>query len=53
MRQPAEARFARRIPKDKEGCSEAGEGKLPEGDQIFFERAFEKDTAREYRIPIS
>jgi len=27
------------------------EGKLPEGDQILFERAFEKDTGREYRIP--
>jgi len=41
-----------RIPKDKEAEVVAQmEGKLPEGDQILFERAIEKDTGREYRIP--
>ncbi len=41
-----------RIPKDKEAeVLKQAEGKLPEGDQILFERAIEKDTGREYRIP--
>jgi preprotein translocase subunit SecD len=41
-----------RIPKDKEAdVLKQVEGKLPEGDQILFERAFEKDSGREYRIP--
>ncbi|TKS59789.1 MAG: protein-export membrane protein SecD [Nitrospira sp.] len=40
------------IPKDKEAeVVKQFEGKVPEGDQILFERAFEKDTGREYRIP--
>ena len=41
-----------RIPKDKEAdVLKQVEGKLPEGDQILFERGIEKDTGREYRIP--
>src|SRR6476661_5420029 len=41
-----------RIPKDKEAeVVKQAESKLPEGDQILFERAVEKDTGREYRIP--
>ena len=41
-----------RIPKDKEAeILLQFENKLPEGDQILFERAVDKDTGREYRIP--
>jgi preprotein translocase subunit SecD len=41
-----------RVPKDKEAeIVKQFEGKLPEGDQILFERAYDKDTGREYRIP--
>ena len=41
-----------RIPKGREAeVLKQTEGKLPEGDQILFERAIEKDTGREYRIP--
>ncbi len=41
-----------RIPKHKEAeIVMQFEGKVPEGDQILFERAFEEDTGREYRIP--
>jgi preprotein translocase subunit SecD len=41
-----------RVPKDKEAdVLKQFEGKLPEGDQILFERAIDKDTGREYRIP--
>ncbi len=41
-----------RISKDKEAdVVKQVEGKLPEGDQILFERAIDKDTGREYRIP--
>lgn len=41
-----------RIPKDKETeVLKQAEGKVPEGSQILFERAVEKDTGREYRIP--
>ena len=41
-----------RIPKDKEAeVLKQAESKLPEGDQILFERVVEKDTGREYRIP--
>jgi len=41
-----------RIPKDKEEeVLKQAEGKLPEGDQILFERGVDKDTGREYRIP--
>ncbi|HEY6086062.1 MAG TPA: protein translocase subunit SecD [Nitrospira sp.] len=41
-----------RIPKEKEAdVLKQVEGKLPEGDQILFERVIEKDTGREYRIP--
>lgn len=41
-----------RIPKEKEAeILKQAEAKLPEGDQILFERAVDKDTGREYRIP--
>jgi preprotein translocase subunit SecD len=41
-----------RIPKDKEAdVLKQVEGKLPEGDQILFERGVDKDTGHEYRIP--
>jgi preprotein translocase subunit SecD len=41
-----------RIPKDREAdVLKQVEGKLPEGDQILFERGVDKDTGREYRIP--
>ncbi len=40
------------IPKDKEAeIISQFESKLPEGDQILFERSIEKETGREYRIP--
>jgi preprotein translocase subunit SecD len=41
-----------RIPKESEAeILKQFEGKVPEGDQILFERAAEKETGREYRIP--
>ncbi len=41
-----------RIPRDKEEeVLKQAEAKLPEGDQILFERIVEKDTGQEYRIP--
>ena len=41
-----------RIPKEKEAeVLRQAEAKLPEGDQILFERSVDKDTGREYRIP--
>src|SRR6478752_1561966 len=41
-----------RIPKDREAeVVKQAESKLPEGSQILFERAVERDTGREYRIP--
>ncbi|OGW51746.1 MAG: protein-export membrane protein SecD [Nitrospirae bacterium RBG_19FT_COMBO_58_9] len=41
-----------RIPKEKEAdILKEAEAKLPVGDQILFERAVDKDTGREYRIP--
>jgi preprotein translocase subunit SecD len=41
-----------RIPKDRESeVAKQAENKLPEGSQILFERAVERDTGREYRIP--
>jgi preprotein translocase subunit SecD len=41
-----------RVPKDREAeVLKQAEAKLPEGDQILFERGIEKDTGREYRIP--
>ncbi len=41
-----------RIPKEKEAeVLKQAEAKLPVGDQILFERAVDKDTGREYRIP--
>ena len=41
-----------RIPKGKEEeVLKQAEAKLPVGDQILFERAVDKDTGREYRIP--
>jgi len=40
------------ISRDKEAeIISQFEGKLPEGDQILFERSIEKETGREYRIP--
>jgi len=44
--------FPARIPKEREAdVLKQAEGKLPEGSQVLFERAVEKDTGREYRIP--
>lgn len=44
--------FPARISKDREAdILKQAEGKLPEGSQVLFERAVEKDTGREYRIP--
>ena len=41
-----------RIPKDREAeVLKQAEAKLPEGSQVLFERAVERDTGREYRIP--
>jgi preprotein translocase subunit SecD len=41
-----------RVPKDMEAeIVRQFESKVPEGDQILFERVVEKDTGREYRIP--
>jgi preprotein translocase subunit SecD len=41
-----------RIPKDSEAeILRQFEAKLPIGDEILFERAVEKDTGREYRVP--
>ncbi|MDZ4855007.1 MAG: protein translocase subunit SecD, partial [Nitrospirota bacterium] len=41
-----------RIPKDREAeVLKQAEAKLPEGDQILFERGVDKDTGQEYRIP--
>jgi len=41
-----------RIPRDKEAeIVRQFEGKLPEGDEILFERSVEKETGQEYRIP--
>jgi preprotein translocase subunit SecD len=41
-----------RIPKDRETeVIKQAEAKLPEGSQVLFERAVERDTGREYRIP--
>src|SRR5512147_134502 len=40
------------IPRDKEAeIISQFESKLPEGDQILFERSIEKETGREFRIP--
>jgi preprotein translocase subunit SecD len=41
-----------RVPKDREPeIVKQFENKLPEGSQILFERAVERDTGREYRVP--
>ena len=41
-----------RVPQGKEGdVLKQVEGKLPEGSQVLFERAVDKDTGRESRIP--
>lgn len=41
-----------RVPKDKEAeVLQQFAGKLPEGDQILFERMVDKDTGVEFRIP--
>jgi len=44
--------FPARIPKEKEAETvRQFEAKVPEGDQILFERVFEKETGREFRVP--
>jgi preprotein translocase subunit SecD len=44
--------FPTRVAKDKEAETIAKyESKVPEGDQILFERVVDKDTGREFRIP--
>ncbi len=44
--------FPARIPKEKEAETlKQFETKIPEGDQILFERLVDKDTGREFRIP--
>ena len=44
--------FPARVPKEKEAETIAKfESKVPEGDQILFERVVEKETGREFRIP--
>ncbi len=44
--------FPPRVPKEKEAeVLKQFEGKVPEGDQILFERVVEKETGREFRIP--
>lgn len=44
--------FPARVAKDKEAeVLKQVEAKLPEGDQVLFERVVEKDTGREYRVP--
>jgi preprotein translocase subunit SecD len=44
--------FPARVPKEKEAeVLQQFEAKVPEGDQILFERVVDKDTGREYRIP--
>ncbi len=41
-----------RVPKSKEAeVLQQFEGKLPEGDQILFEKVVDKDSGREFRIP--
>jgi preprotein translocase subunit SecD len=41
-----------RVPKSKEAeVLQQFEGKLPEGDQILFEKVLDKDSGREFRIP--
>ncbi|WP_447979608.1 protein translocase subunit SecD [Candidatus Nitrospira bockiana] len=41
-----------RVPKGKEEeLLKQFEGKIPEGDQILFEKVVEKDTGREFRVP--
>lgn len=41
-----------RVPKGKEEeVLKQVEGKIPEGDQILFERVVEKETGREFRVP--
>lgn len=44
--------FPARVPKEKEAeVLKQFESKVPEGDQILFERVVDKDTGREFRIP--
>ena len=41
-----------RVPKSKETeILQQFEGKLPEGDQILFEKVVDKDSGREFRVP--
>jgi preprotein translocase subunit SecD len=41
-----------RVPKGKEEeALKQFEGKIPEGDQILFERVVDKDSGREFRVP--
>jgi preprotein translocase subunit SecD len=44
--------FPARVPKEQEAeILEKYANKIPEGDQILFERVVDKDTGREFRIP--
>ena len=44
--------FPAQVPKDKEAeVVQQFAAKVPEGDQILFERIVDKDTGQEYRIP--
>lgn len=44
--------FPARVPKEKEAeVLQQFAAKIPEGDQILFERLVDKDTGREFRIP--
>lgn len=44
--------FPARVPKDKEAeVLQQFASKVPEGDQILFERVVDKETGREFRIP--
>ncbi len=44
--------FPARVPKEKEAeVLQQFAAKVPEGDEILFERVVDKDTGREYRIP--
>lgn len=44
--------FPARVPKEKEAeVLQQFAAKVPEGDEILFERVMDKDTGREYRLP--
>ncbi len=49
---PVALELPQRIPKGKEDeILQQYQAKLPEGDEILFERVVEEDTGREFRIP--